>query len=275
MARHLELGKEGSPRMRIGRFASGVAVVAMMLAPSSAAGQDVTRLADCIGLTCVEPASPDQVPEAHGSVPSVSGPEQLARQQNAGFYEFGSGTSLRRRAVAYVVPYGQHGRMPASVRDLPVVRAIETGSDGRSDFQSGTVVIFEPYASLFVGTTATTARQPRVRARASAEDAWRCQDNYFCLYDSTDWEPTISRVQFGSGFTGAGWFNLSDFGYGDIAESMRNRRDRDSLLARDFPPGGSTRYCADSHSSDKTFSNNPIGNNHASSFANVPDDIHC
>lgn len=47
---------------------------------------------------------------------------------------------------------------------------------------------------------------------------------------------------------------------------MTNHRDGDSLFA-DFTNGDGTRYCARQQSEDSTFSNNPIGNNHITSFA--------
>jgi hypothetical protein len=211
-------------------------------------------------------------PSVRGSQPatSLSGPAALQRQTTAGFYEYGRGTSSGRRAVAYVVPVGQSDRMPAGIRRLPVVRSIEKHTD---QFGLGTVVIFDAGASLFVPDRSTA------HPRALPPDAYHCSDNYFCLYSCGNWDlsypPRCTMVQFGAFFTGKGWQRLGDYGFNDKPVSMRNRRDLDSLLAKDWPAGNSTRYCAESHSSDRGLTNNPIGTAQASSFANVPDDIHC
>lgn len=233
---------------------------------------------NCLGLDCVQPGSPDDVPESRDPAPSVRGPEQLEKQTKAGFYEYGQGTTLQERAVAYVVPTGQLDQAPASVRNLPVVQSLANGGD----FQRGTVVVFGPDTSLSTVSTpkaSTAAKRPskrRIKARKAAQDAYGCEDNYFCIYDCQEFSTfNCNRLQFGPSHTGQGWRRLGDYAFNDRAESMRNRRDRDSLLARDWPAGNSTRYCADSHSSDTTFGNNALGPNEASSFANVPDDIHC
>jgi hypothetical protein len=55
---------------------------------------------------------------------------------------------------------------------------------------------------------------------------------------------------------------------------MRNRRNNDSDMAQ-HNDGGGTRYCADSHSVDSSFSNNAINNNEASSIRNWQSDGHC
>jgi hypothetical protein len=131
------------------------------------------------------------------------------------------------------------------------------------------IVPHPPSASV-----ADAKRVRRPRAHASDVDAYGCIDNYFCLYSSDGfWWPN-PQVQFGADHTGEGWKSLSNYSFDNWTQSMRNRRDRDSLLARNGD-GSGIRYCADSHSSDKTLSNNPIGNRTASAFANVPDDIHC
>jgi opacity protein-like surface antigen len=105
----------------------------------------------------------------------------------------------------------------------------------------------------------------------AAPDAYGCQDNYFCLYDGNNW--TGASIQFGPGYTGAGWQFLPQWGWGLRVNSVRNRRDLDSLLSTNEP--GGTRFCSDSHSSDANLSNNAIGNNNAIHVANVPDNIHC
>jgi hypothetical protein len=267
--------------MRIKLLAGAVVATSVLaatgLAAATGAESPPAPTAGCIGLTCAKGAN--AVPQADAPVPSLSGPQQLLRQTKAGFYEFGAGTTTGRRAVAYVVPYGQAGRMPASVRDLPVVDATEEPA-GVSDFDLGTVVIFGPDVSLVVSQGEPAASTPVGRrgvAHTSAADQYGCDDNYFCLYSCGffDRGPGCAKVQFGSVFTGRGWQRLGDYGFNDRTQGMRNRRGYDSLLARDWPAGSSTRYCADSHSADATLSNNALGERHASSFANVPDDIHC
>jgi hypothetical protein len=258
--------------MRTGILAAAAALT--VFAPGVASAQG-PWLPGCVGLTCVAPGSPDDVPQARNFVPSVAGPEQLQRQASAGFYEFGAGTDSGNRAVAYVVPFGQADRMPASVRDLPAAVALADAGI----FERATVVLFEPHTMLIVpnpstGSVAGTSRGTRPRARAANVDSYGCIDNYFCLYSSDGfWWPN-PQVQFGADHTGEGWKSLANYSFNDWTQSMRNRRDRDSLLAR-HSDGSGIRYCADSHSSDTTLSNNAIGNRTASAFANVPDDIHC
>jgi hypothetical protein len=174
------------------------------------------------------------------------------------------------------------------VRSLPVVRASEK-EGGLAGYE--TIVVFGQDAALFVqqrGASATAVktdrkRLGRIRARAAAESPpnYGCPDNYFCLYNDFDFNAGClafcKRVQFGPAYTGNGWQRLGDHSFNDQAASMRNRRDRDSLLAQHWngSTGTGTQYCADSHSSDASFANNAIGISQASAFANVPDDIHC
>jgi hypothetical protein len=227
----------------------------------------------------VAPGSPNDVPQARDFVPSVSGPEQLRHQDRAGFYEFGAGTESGNRAVAYVVPLGQSDRIPPSVRDLPETQALADSGT----FARATVVIFEPSTSLIIpnGRALSAAGRP-IRARAAAEDAYGCNDNHFCIYNLEGWGKTVvpfwpGYLQLGPDHTGEGFKRLGNYGFNDLTSSMRNRRDRDSLLAKDWngSTGTGTRYCAESHSSDMKLSDNAIGDNSASAFANVPDDIHC
>lgn len=249
-----------------------IAFVAIMF--TCAAGPAIASAEDCLGLTCAAPGSKYAVPAAETPTTSVEGPGALLGQRQAGFYEYGLGTVPRTRAVAFVVPLGQRDAMPDAVRSLPVVASLErTG-----DFDHGPVVIFDPGASLSApaGAVATRRSQKanrKPKARAAAPDAYGCDDRFFCLYDGSWFTPP--KVQFGPFYHGEGWKRLGNYAFNDRAQSMRNRRGNDSLLARHWPAGSSTRYCADSHSSDTTFGNNPIGDNEASSFANVPDDIHC
>jgi hypothetical protein len=166
--------------------------------------EDPIGTTNCLGLDCVQPGSRDDVPESRDPAPSVRGPEQLEQQTKAGFYEYGQGTTLHARAVAYVVPTGQLDQAPASIRDLPVVQSLADGGD----FQRGTVVIFGPDTSLStipapkasIATTKPSKR--RLKARKSAQDAYGCEDNYFCIYDCSWFDctrvslarPTPARV---------------------------------------------------------------------------------
>lgn len=277
-------------RVFTGLGALATAAALTTLAPGTADAQQWWT-PGCVGLECVAPGSPDDVPQARDFVPSVAGPEQLERQATAGFYEFGAGTDTGNRAVAYVVPLGQADKMPSSVRDLPEAVALaESGI-----FHRATVVIFEPDTSLVIpnqtawSAAVRRAEQPvedraatQTRARAAAEDFYGCSDNHFCIYNLPDWGKTIvpfwpGYLQLGPDHTGEGFKRLGNYSFNDITSSMRNRRDRDSLLAEHWngSTGTGTRYCADSHSSDGTLSNNAIGDNSASAFANVPDDAHC
>ncbi len=260
-------------------LAAGTMFAALLLMPGPAVGGPATPITpstDCLGLSCAGPGSRDHVPEARAEVPSIAGPEDLVRQPTAGFYEYGRGTTLAKRAVAYVVPPGQSDAMPASVLGLPEVRALKRESP--NDFDRGTVVIFGPDASLLAEARAPAknARVKGIFGRTAAVDSYQCSDSHFCLYTCMWWDLTYDcwKVQFSGAYNGTGWHRLGDYGFNDVASSQRNRRDRDGLLAQHWPAGG-TQYCADSHSSDATLSNNPIGNNQASAFANVPDDIHC
>jgi hypothetical protein len=253
--------------------ATGI-LTATGFAMANGGGRSHGLLARCLGLNCTRSGG-NVVPQASAPVESVPGPNQLAGQSRAGFYEFGKGTSLGTRAVAYVVPYGQADRMPADVEDLPAVQAIDQPSGQPTDFDLGTVVIFGPDVSLSVPAQelGSRARNGAV-AHISAQDQYRCEDRYFCLYSTRRFAG--ARIQFGPLFTGTGWHRLSDYAWNDKSYSMRNRRDYDSLLDSEWPPRRTywTSYCADSHSSDDWLVDNPISY-HASAFANVPDDIHC
>jgi hypothetical protein len=70
----------------------------------------------------------------------------------------------------------------------------------------------------------------------------------------------------GATYAGTGWWNYGSFFSYNFGASMGNIRDGDSLLADGFD-GNGVRYCAQQQSEDSTFSNNTIGNDHASSLA--------
>lgn len=247
-------------------FAATTAAVAVaMLAPGSAVASDQPRgdpeIASCLGLMCAESGTEAIVPEAQGPVPSVGGPEQLTLQTRAGFYEYGQGTTVGKRAVAYVVPYGQSESMPASIRNLPEVKALESGAT--NDFQLGTVVIFGPGISLLIPNPAA----PTVRRQARRDiDAYNCYSQHLCLYYCWLWSTTgpCTRIQFNASYAGRGWYNLGDFAFNDATYSVRNRRDHDSLLARDNN-GNGTPWCGQQHSVDTDLHDEPIGGRQASS----------
>jgi peptidase inhibitor family I36 len=249
--------------MRTHVFAATAAVAMLAtlgVAKAARVEQDRSTTESCVGLNCAEPGSNSYVPEARRPVTSVSGPRQLAQQTTAAFYDYGLGTMIGNRAVAFVVPHGQFDRMPASVRALPLVRQIEAETDF---FKTSTVVVFGPHVFEWtpVESRATAARKQRVkrnrriRARAAVGNP-PCPDNTFCLYDQDNLEP--GGAAWGSNYTGAGWQALSNFGWNDRANSVANRRDRDSLLNKNYPATGGSNdgYCSDSHSSDWDLTNN-------------------
>lgn len=231
----------------------------------------------CVGLTCPEPGRAGGVSGAGGNHPSVSGPHELADQTQAGFYEFGR-FATGHDAVAYVVPRGEAGQMPKEIRDLPLVREI---ADETNLLRTSTVVVFGSYVVEWTEprTFARPAtRTRRKRARAAIGDP-PCPDNTLCLYDYDNFwgpdPPQDAGIAFGANYTGDGWVHLGNFGWNDRANSVVNRRDRDSLLNQHNPPaGGSSRYCSESHSSDSDLSNN-FGDNQATLFANTPYDNQC
>lgn len=272
--------------MRRSRLAGALLGSAMLVAVTAtvavnAAGgvpPDPGVSSQCLGLSC--PADDFQVPEARNGAPSLSKPSQLDQQTEAGFYEYGLSSPWDKPAVAYVVPPGQLERMPASVRALPIVKSLENET---AVFQNrSTVVILDRSMFRTVPKTEVTTQAARSRrekrtrrpvARAADVDPWGCPSYYFCIYDQQGFQGTAHGL-YGNG---TGWFGLSAINFNDRAESMRNRRNNDSLLAEHWSGtnGYGTRYCADSHSSDREFTNNAIGNNEASAWANTPDNIHC
>jgi hypothetical protein len=247
-------------------FFAAVIAALVMLMPGAASAKERERkdpnVATCLGLTCSEPGSAYDVPEARGWVPSVRGPRQLARQTTAGFYEYGQGTTVGKRAVAYVVPYGQSESMPASIRSLPEVVELEASGE----IQLGTTVIFGPDASLFLPDP-SSAGPPNGRLARRDIDAYNCTSQHLCLYKCTNWYlgGPCGRVQFGAFYAGQGWFNLGDFSWNDNTQSVRNRRDNDSLLA-EHNGGNGTQWCGQSHSNDTSLADEPIGGYTASSF---------
>jgi Peptidase inhibitor family I36 len=255
----------------------GLAVAVLGALSSSASAQLGPPGAPCFGLSCSVPGEAD-VPEARGTVPSVSSPLHLGGLPTPGFYEYGTGSWIRTRAVAYVAPRGSLDQMPASVSNLPFVEEIRTTT---SLFQTGTVVVLSHGMIEWNAPAAVQAARNarhRIRARAAA-DEYGCVDNRWCLYDQDGYGGDM--IVMSSLFNGQGWLQLGS--WNDRANSVRNRRDNDSLLAHDSY-GAGDQYCSDSHSVDSDLSNNlggvwagdlNGGDNDATSFAQPMDDVHC
>ena len=260
----------------------GATLVAVTSVNAGGAPPDATAGGACLGLAC--PDSDHPVPEAGGPIPSLSGPPQLKQQRQAGFYEYGLLNPLHGdRAVAYVVPPGQANRMPASVRELPIVRSLATET---TYFEDGsTVFIVDRHIFGAIPSTTTTARATRFRRAGSRARRLRarsahvvnnCPDNYFCIYDFEN----NTGERWGLYGIGTGWISLSACcGFNDRAESAHNNRARDSLLNKHNPPSDapSDRYCSDSDSVDFSLDNNfgGGGNNEASMWANLDNDGRC
>jgi hypothetical protein len=248
----------------------------LLVAAAAVIAPGAVAASDCVGLTCERPGSPNDVPQARdGSAPSVWGPRQLEHQANAGFYEFGLGALSEQRAVGYVLPAGQLERVPASVRDLPAMVAIEEPG-GHPGFDFGTLVILGPDVVVTIPSEdsgATAARRRRIRGGTAAVDAYGCEDLRLCLYELYGY--TGRGIMFGTCCNPSNyWINLGQFGFNDAANSMRSRRNNDSRIA-EHNYGGGARYCADSNSSDSSLANNDIGVNRASSVDLKTSDGYC
>jgi hypothetical protein len=245
-----------------GFLALVAAAIALIALPATAAASD------CIGLDCGTPTSPDFVPEAQGPAPAAASVDELMAQSDSGFYEVPALVwrqgEVQPRTVVYLSKPGQFGRMPGSVRNLRLVThfALRRGSE----LDSATLVVVDRGILLIVGPHARVAARRRKQARAaqSALDAWAdCPDKTFCLWSQDDWEEAEWDID-GPTYVGTGWHNLSSL-FNNVANSMVNHRDGDSLLATGTG-GDGARYCARENTWDSTFSNN-FGNNTASSWA--------
>jgi len=256
-------------------FAVALAVAALVVGAAPAVGAEIIGKGsvDCIGLTCPDSGLSASAKTRIDWIGSpLSDPRNLKAQKVAGYYEFGEGTTLGQTAVAYVIPPGQLQNVPAEIASLRVVKDISV-----SDFETGTVVVFDDGAALWapepgadrstVATAATARRRPH--ARAAADDAYHCSDQYFCIYPGA-WF-TGGRLQWHDINQGSNWVNLTDWGFNDSASSARNRRDRDSWLA-EHTNGDGDRHCYDSHSSDGDFGG---WDNDASSLYNSAGDAGC
>jgi hypothetical protein len=218
----------------------------------------------CVGLECDLPESGTYVPEAQGIVSDVAGLDELWAQTSSGFYSLPALVyrgNVRPRAVVYLAKAGDFALMPASVRNLPAVESL-LEADG-SDIDATTFVVVDHGIRIRIPAEAGAAASRSVghHPRARAATLPFCEVRFFCLFSAENylgenWE--FSGVLY----AGTEWHNLgTNFGASQI-----NARDGDTLLA-DHSLGEGTRYCAQQQSEDSTFSNNPIGNGHASSFA--------
>jgi hypothetical protein len=218
----------------------------------------------CVGLECDLPASGTYVPEAQGAVPEVSGVDELLAQKHSGFYALPAliyRGDVRPRAVVYLAKAGDLAQMPASVRNLPAVHG-SLRADG-SAVDATTFVVVDHGIRLVIPseTTATASRALRHRPRARAATLPYCEVRFFCLYDGENYLGEYYQFS-GALYAGTGWHNLGT----NFGSSQINARAGDTLLS-DHSLGEGTRYCAQQESEDSTFSNNPIGNGHASSVA--------
>jgi Peptidase inhibitor family I36 len=212
--------------LRTRRLTAAIVVAILLALPAVAS-------AKCKTLKC-------KIPTAEGRF--VGGPGALDKQRKAGFYAY---TDRGVDRLAYVIPPGQRDQIPSQVEQLPVVEAADEFPE---EFTAGAITVFGPGVSMYT-PAALTGSSARKRARAAAlpPDSFNCYDMYFCIYEDYDWRGR--RLQFHDmGY----WMNLSSWDFNDRADSMRNRRDRDSWLA-EHANGGGDRHCYDSHSSDSSF----------------------
>ncbi|MBA2634406.1 MAG: peptidase inhibitor family I36 protein [Chloroflexi bacterium] len=208
--------------------------------------------------------SPNYVPEAHGVIRAVAGLDELKAQTESGFYEMPALVyqgDAQPRAVVYLSRPSQFGRMPASVRNLRLVRQVELSGE----VNTATLVVIDRGITLVIPADARAAARRRPRAKAAdLVDAWNaCGDRNFCVWDGDNWGGFRVTID-GPSNVGTGWHNFPTY-WRNWANSMVNRRDGDSLLA-DGNDGSGARYCAQQQSYDSTFSNN-FGNNVANSWA--------
>jgi hypothetical protein len=238
------------------------AITAISALPAAAAGAP-----PCVGLNCASPTSPDYVPEAHGPARAVAGLEEVKAERESGFYNIPAPIyqgDVQPRAVVYLSLPGQIERMPASVRNLAIVR--DELSRG-TQVKAATLVVIDR-GVLLVGPTgarvAARPRRPKAKAAQWPADQWNaCGDMAFCLWDGNLGTGFMLKIP-GPQYVGTGWWNFGS-SVNNWANSMVNRRDGDSLLATGTGGDGG-RYCAQQQSFDASFDNN-IGNNTASSFA--------
>jgi hypothetical protein len=241
-----------------------VAVAALLALPAVAAAGVTSAEPRCVGLECGSPVSLEYVPEAHGAVRAVAGLDELKAQTESGFYEVPAPIfqgDVQPRIVVYLSKPGEFGRMPASVRNLRVVRDYELSLG--SGMNTATLMVIDRGLMRIIPDDLGAAQR---RPKARAAHPWNgCNDFYHCNYDHVDFNGVIDPW-YGPRFYGTGWWNLSGT-FDNWANSMTNHRDGDTLMATGYGGNGG-RYCARQQSVDSTFSNNaPFDNNAASSIA--------
>jgi hypothetical protein len=219
----------------------------------------------CVGLECNLPASSSYVAEAQSksNITSVAGLEELLAQEQSGFYRIPALVyrgDVQPQQVVYLAKPGQLGQAPPSVTNLSGVQSVSTSSAVRAG-TANVVVIDHGISYVAPGAAAKAAKRPR--AKMAADPYLVCPERSFCVFDrpNTNFESTFVNLP-GPTYAGTGWHNFgTNFGAAQV-----NNRPADSLLA-DHGAGTGTRYCAVQWSYDDNFSNNPIGNHTASSFA--------
>jgi len=236
-----------------------LAVFASTAAAATSSSQDL-----CVGLECDVPASGTYVAEAQGSVPEVTGIDQLLAQKSSGFYSLPALVyrgDAQPRAVVYLAKSGDLAQMPTSVRNLPVVQSLLTADS--SGIDATTFVVVDHGIRLVLPTDpgAAASRSAGARPHARAATLPFCPSRSFCLYQEENYLGSYYEWP-GVLYAGIGWMNLGT----NFGKSQINARAGDTLLA-DHSLGEGTRYCAQQESEDSSFSNNPIGNGNASSVA--------
>lgn len=241
------------------------------LPPIASAGVD--SRGNCLGLDCSVLPGGGSVPEARSGAPAVDGVDQLRVGRESGFYTVPAPIyqgDIAPQAVVYLSKPGQLERMPASVRQLPVVRNLDLNR--APELKTSTIVIIGPGALRVYGDDVAAARQGKKQARAAHGASWAgCQDQNFCVYTSEGMGGVRDDI-YGPTYYGTGWWNWGSGTLNNNGESMVNHRDNGDSLMADLTWGDGARYCAHEHTDDTTFSNN-FGNNVNSSFALLGSDV--
>lgn len=209
----------------------------------------------CVGLECDLPASGFYVPEAQGSLSSVGSLDELEAQKQSGFFRIPALVyrgDARPEAVVYLAKAGTIDQMPESVAQLPAVR--DFVKEGRAATDANDLVVIDH------GMRLVMPNKP-VATAAFTDPSGRCDPRYFCVFEYESYDGGIYALS-GVLYWGTGWHNFGT----NTGSSQVNNRAGDSLLA-DHSMGTGTRYCAQQYSFDTTFSNNPLGNWAASSWA--------
>ena len=210
-----------------------------------------TTSTPCDGLACpgVLPASSSAYDP---SIPSVSDPRDLSKQQTSGFYAYGDAAG--RRAVAYVVAPGSWATAPSEVKALPLANDLLPAEKtskwvviyGPGEMASG------PWASTTSATIASVGKRKSAGPKAHTAAASDCVSPWFCVFTSTNFSGTKCQWQ------DTGIWQTMPTDCINNAESMVNRRNGWSLLKR---TSDNANYCAQPNSQDSTLSNNGFSNN--------------